>query len=96
MKKYFLYLKNKYILSAIVICSYSLFLDENDIFSLVNQHQRLSEIKVKQASMQQELDETKSILLKLESIQEVERFAREEKQFKKDDEDIFVIFNEAK
>jgi len=41
--------------------------------------------------MEEKLKETKSTLEKLNNPKELERFAREKKMFKKDDEDIFVI-----
>lgn len=44
--------------------------------------------------MLKDLNETQLTLDRLSSPDEVERFAREEKFFKKDDEDIFVIFEE--
>ncbi len=41
--------------------------------------------------MDQKLKETTSVLKDLDQKESLERFAREEKLFKKDDEDIFVI-----
>lgn len=73
---------------------YTLFLDENDLFMIMRQKGKLTEINNKKNEVKAQLDATNSTLLKLQSIEEVEKFAREEKQFKKDDEDIFVIFNE--
>lgn len=90
------YLKNKYILTTIGILFYTLFLDENDIFFILRQRNKLSEINQKKMETNEQLERTNSVLLKLESIEEVAKFAREEKQFKKDNEDIFVIFNEKK
>lgn len=40
------------------------------------------------------LKEARSVLNKLNERSEVEKFAREKKFFKRDDEDIFVIFYE--
>ena len=41
--------------------------------------------------MKQKLNETKSILNKIEDINFLEAYARENKFFKRDDEEIFVI-----
>lgn len=41
--------------------------------------------------MQEKLENTKHILSQLNNIESIEKFAREEKMFKRDDEDIFVI-----
>lgn len=73
---------------------YTLFLDENDIFNLLNQRSKLRELNGKKVEMSAQLQEVQSTLSKLKYKSEVERFARENKFFKKDNEDIFVIFEE--
>lgn len=94
MKKYLAYLKNKFILTTTVFMVYALFLDENDIFSIISQKNKLSELEEKKAMYQTLLNDTQHTLKKLKYPSEVERFARERKLFKKDDEDIFVIYYE--
>ena len=73
---------------------YTLFLDENDIFTIISQSNKLSELKADTENMKHKLKETQNTLNKLEYSAEIERYAREKKLFKKDDEDIFVIFYE--
>lgn len=70
---------------------YALFLDDEDVFSLVSHNRKLSKIHVEQEIMDQKLKETTKILKELDKTESLERFAREEKLFKKDDEDIFII-----
>lgn len=94
MKKSLKYLKNKFILTTVIFAVYTLFLDENDIFTLLNQRSKLKELNVKKVEMNAQLQEVQSTLSKLKYKSEVERFARENKFFKKDNEDIFVIFEE--
>ena len=94
MKKSLKYLKNKFILTTVIFAVYTLFLDENDIFTLLNQRSKLRELNVKKIEMSAQLQEVQSTLSKLKYKSEVERFARENKFFKKDNEDIFVIFEE--
>lgn len=94
MKKYLGYLKNKFILASVVFMVYSLFLDENDIFTIISQKNKLYELEEKKAMYQALLNDTQFTLKKLKYSSEVERFARERKLFKKDDEDIFVIYYE--
>lgn len=77
-----------------IFAVYTLFLDENDIFTLLNQRSKLQELNVKKVEMSAQLQEVQSTLSKLKYKSEVERFARENKFFKKDNEDIFVIFEE--
>jgi hypothetical protein len=73
---------------------YALFLDENDIFTIISQSNKLSSLKAETNEMNQNLKETQRILNRLKYSAEVEKYAREKKLFKKDDEDIFVIFYE--
>ncbi len=77
-----------------IFAVYTLFLDENDIFTLLNQRSKLRELNGKKVEMSAQLQEVQSTLSKLKYKSEVERFARENKFFKKDNEDIFVIFEE--
>lgn len=92
MKKPWLkYVKNKFVLASIIFLGYTLFLDEIDLFTLLKQRSKLSELNADKEAVQKDLDEVQSTLRKLRYKSEAERFAREKKFFKKDDEDIFVI-----
>lgn len=88
------WLKNKYILTSIVFAIYFLFLDEWDIFTLVRQKRKLAHIEQQDEQMHQQLKDTKKTLRKLHKIDELEAYARSEKFFKRDDEEIFVITKE--
>lgn len=73
---------------------YTLFLDENDIFTIFYQTRRLNNLEIKKADVNSNLIETRKTLNQLKYLTEVERYARENKYFKKYNEDIFVIFSE--
>ncbi|MCH2224121.1 MAG: septum formation initiator family protein [Crocinitomicaceae bacterium] len=94
MKKFLPYLKNKFILSSTVFVLFTLFLDENDIFTLISQNRKLNKLELLKEETSKQLSETQSTLEKLRYSSEIERYAREEKFFKKDNEDVFVIFEE--
>lgn len=94
MKKVFRLLKNKFILATAIFFVYTLFLDENDIFTIISQSNRLSHLQEDTEVMKKELAKTQNTLKKLKYKSEIEKYAREEKLFKKDDEDVFVIFYE--
>lgn len=85
------YLKNKYAVAIGIFVVYTLFLDDVDIFTVVRQNRKLSALEKQKEQTIQQLAETKETVDKLESISGLERYAREKKLFKKDDEDIFVI-----
>lgn len=94
MKKVLKLLRNKYILATTIFFVYTMFLDENDIFTIINQNNKLSELRSEKNLLKKDLEEAKLTISKLEQKREVERYAREKKLFKKDDEDVFVIFYE--
>lgn len=94
MKKALRLLRNKFVLAITIFFVYTLFLDDNDIFNIISQNRKLSGLKTEKARFEKDLVETKSTLKKLESTSEIEKFAREKKLFKKDNEDVFVIFYE--
>lgn len=91
MKKYLFVFKNKYILAISIFLVYNLFLDEVDIFTIINQNKKLSGLRSTQSEMALKLKETKYVLSQIKDLSYLEKLAREEKMFKKDDEDIFVI-----
>jgi cell division protein DivIC len=92
--KYLWYFKNKYLLTFTLFTLYALFLDDEDMFTLISQNSKLNKIKADQELIDQKLIKTTTTLKKLNYISELERYAREEKLFKKDNEDIFIIYTE--
>jgi len=94
VKRFLLIFRNKFLLAITIFLVYALFLDENDIFTIISQSNKLSSLKAETNEMNQNLKETQRILNRLKYSAEVEKYAREKKLFKKDDEDIFVIFYE--
>lgn len=93
MKKIPAWLKNKYVLTSIVFGIYFLFLDDWDLFTLVRQKQKLSQIETQDAKMDSALQQSKKTLYKLHHKDQLEAYARSQKFFKRDDEEIFVITN---
>lgn len=91
MKKYLVYFKNKFILTGTIFVFYALFLDDNDIFSMVSHANKLSNLQEAKMEVSKKLERTRFILKQMRYTSEVERYAREEKFFKRDNEDIFVI-----
>lgn len=89
--KYFSWIKNKFLLTSVIFILYALFLDDWDIFHLVKQNIKLQELDEQRDSTKAKLIQAQTTLKKLQSPTGLEAFAREEKFFKKNDEDIFVI-----
>lgn len=91
MIKYLRYLRNKYILTLVIFGVYMLFLDDVDVFSIFRQQVKYNKILTEKVEMEEKLVKTRTVLNQLNNLESVEKFAREEKMFKRDDEDIFVI-----
>jgi hypothetical protein len=85
------FLKNKYSITFIVFLLYSLFLDDLDVFTLYHNLNKRFELQEQNIVMNQQLVETKKTLKSLHGMNYLEAYARSEKFFKKDNEDIFVI-----
>jgi cell division protein DivIC len=91
MKKYLVYFKNKFILTSTIFVIYALFLDDNDIFSMVTHANKLSNLEETKIEVSKKLERTRFTLKQMRYTSEIERYAREKKFFKRDNEDIFVI-----
>ncbi len=89
-------LKNKYLITSFVFIIYFLFLDDLDIFTIINQKRKLTKLEVQRAILAENLKETKYTLKKLKNLNYLESYARSQKFFKKDNEEIFVITYEEK
>jgi len=83
--------RNKYLLAFTIFLVYNLFLDDIDVFTILNQNRRLSKLSTDQSEINVKLKDTKQTLRELKHGYALEKYAREEKLFKKDNEDIFII-----
>ncbi|RFC54304.1 septum formation initiator family protein [Brumimicrobium aurantiacum] len=86
--------KNKYVITSIVFVVYILFLDDVDVFTIARQEIKLNKLENERALLLDKFTETKNTLEQLDNTKALERYAREEKLFKRDNEDIFVIVKE--
>lgn len=91
MFKRFKIARNKYIITFVVFLVYILFLDDIDIVKIYQQNVKLNKLKEEKKEITRKFEEVKGVLESLDNDEALERYARENKFFKKDDEDIFVI-----
>jgi cell division protein FtsB len=94
VKKLLPLLKNKFFITFIFFTGYLIFLDDNDIFYILKQKETLNQLKEQNNIMKGKLEITRSELIKIEDLDYLEAYARQEKFFKRKDEDIFVITND--
>jgi cell division protein DivIC len=85
------YVRNKFFIATVLFVVYAMFLDDLDIFTIINQHQKLTRLEGSCESISHKLDSTKTLYVNLKNNTALENFAREKKFFKRKDEDIFVI-----
>ena len=71
-----------------------MFIDDNDIFYIINQKKKLNGLKLQNEEMKTKLQNTKSDLNNISLLDNLEAYAREKKFFKRNDEEIFVITND--
>ena len=91
LKKYLVPFKNKFILTGSIFIIYALVLDDNDLASMIGHASKLRKLEAAKEEVSKKLAKTRFTLKQLKYTSEVERYAREEKFFKKDNEDIFVV-----
>jgi hypothetical protein len=91
VKSIFSNLKNKYFLTLFIFFIYTLFLDDFDVFVIISQKNKLIHLREQRDEMHKQLIISKDIYKKLNHINYLESYARSNKFFKKDNEEIFVI-----
>lgn len=91
LKKYLVPFKNKFILAGTIFIIYALVLDDNDLASMIGHASKLRKLEAAKEEVSKKLAKTRFTLKQLKYTSEVERYAREEKFFKRDNEDIFVV-----
>ena len=97
MKRLIDLVKNKFFLVTIAFLVWMIFFDKNDLFSQYEYHQQVQKLKQERDFYKTETEKVSKDLDELTSNpQKLEKFAREKYLMKKDNEDVFVIVNEAK
>ncbi|MBA7513551.1 hypothetical protein ES705_05567 [subsurface metagenome] len=89
------WLKNKFVLVAIVFIIWICFLDENNLLERVQNIRELKQLEVDKEYYIKKITEDTQRLNELRTDNDnLEKFAREQYLMKKDNEDVFVIVEE--
>tara|TARA_B100000282_G_scaffold105495_1_gene74736 strand:- start:645 stop:962 length:318 start_codon:yes stop_codon:yes gene_type:complete len=98
MKKIFLKLKVlikkslfKYLIISISFLIWMTFLDTNSLLIHAELNREIKKLKKKRDALNKEILHDKSLIEKLNDIDSLEHYAREEYNLKKENEDIFII-----
>lgn len=95
LKTTFKYLKNKYILTSLVLLVWLIFFDANDFITQFKYKRKLNDLQEEKAFYKKEIKETKQSLYELTTNPHtLEKFAREQYLMKKENEDVFIIVRE--
>ncbi len=89
------FLKNKYILTLIILVTWILFFDKNDLKTQIEFRKEVKQLEEERNYFAKENAEITRDLKDLTTNQKtIEKFAREKYLMKRDNEDIFVIVEE--
>ena len=92
MKKVLEIIKNKYIITLIVLGTWVIFFDKNDLSSQMKLRKDVKELEEEKNYFKKEIASITSDLKELTTNPKtLEKFAREKYLMKRDDEEIFVI-----
>lgn len=91
MKRVLKVFRNKFILAITIFAMYALFLDDVDVFMIFSKQQKLRQLENQKVELVDKLREIEDMQQILDNTYSLEKFAREERFFHKDDEDVFVI-----
>ena len=86
--------KNKYLLTLSIFLVWVIFFDRDSILDRIGSIRTLNELKAEKEQYENQLEEDKESLEKLNNKDFLEKYAREEHLMKKDNEDIFVIIKD--
>ena len=96
MNRFLELLRNKYFLSVAAFVVWMLFFDKNDVIAQYEYRSQVSKLQEEKDFYVKEIAKVKKDLNELNTdLNTAEKFAREKYFMKKDNEDVFVIINEA-
>lgn len=94
LKKYLPYLKNKYLISIIVLLVVLFVIEDTSVFSLFKLKSDLKELRKENIKKEENIESIKQKTLELTTNPEaLEKFARENYKMKKKDEVIYLFVN---
>ena len=93
-KKWFKILSNMYVLALTIFVIWMAFFDTNSLLIHLELRKEVKKLEQQKEFLQKEITNDKKILKKLNTPEELEKFAREKYFMKKENEEIFLIEHE--
>ena len=78
-------------MSTAFVLLYILILHETDVATLIKRNQRVNELEMEIERKKEGIEELKIAINELKDVRTLEKYARENHYFKKEDEDIFIF-----
>lgn len=88
------FVQNKYFVTSVIFIIWVMFFDQNKMIDRFKNLHELNQLKKDKEYYINKIDEESRELEELKDGNNLEKFAREQYLMKKEDEDIFVIFEE--
>ncbi|MFW6019180.1 MAG: FtsB family cell division protein [Bacteroidales bacterium] len=90
------YFRNKYFITIMVFVIWMMFFDQNNIISQWRLNNKVNDLKEEKVYYKKEIKKDRKAARELQTNKKtLERYAREKYLMKRDDEDIFLIIDEA-
>lgn len=91
MKRWLVKLKNRYVISSLIAVFYILVLHTTDIYTLIQRKNRVADLQAEIERRKKEIEQMKINIAGLQDLRSLEKYAREEHLFKKEDEELFIF-----
>ncbi|MFM7731200.1 MAG: FtsB family cell division protein [Flavobacteriales bacterium] len=92
MQKFIAFLKNKYVYTSIIFLLWLTFLSDVDLIYIVQSRIELGHLRAEVSNLEKQNEEARTSLQDLTTNQaSLEKFARENYLFKRENEDVYVI-----
>ncbi|MBC9797954.1 FtsB family cell division protein [Sinomicrobium weinanense] len=89
--KWFSFFSNIYVIVLTVFAVWMIFFDTNSLMTHVELEKEIDKLQKQKEYLRKEIEKDKEMIRNLENDNNVEKFAREEYYFKKDNEEIYII-----
>lgn len=91
LKKYWKIIRNRYFISSAIVLLYILILHDTDIYTVIKRKNKVANLEAEIDRKKLEIETLKLNIASLEDVRSLEKYAREQHYFKKDDEDVFIF-----
>ena len=85
------FFSNKYVIILLTFAIWMVFFDENSLVNHLEFNKEINQLNQEKEYYESEIKRDKELIKKLDSDEELEKFARETYKMKKENEDIYII-----